>query len=164
MMPLSQSPFGFSEFLTMLHAAGTDGGAARVDLPARLAAPVGESVDVVAVIVSGDDLKPAISGYLLKITSVNGKALGKPVLTEFSCKDGAKVRLATDAFELHRLKTGKEVDELDGLLVKELEKGYIGEEIRLTGHLEKWEKMISKEEQPNRAVVDGSRFVVTKQL
>ena len=147
-----------------LHAAGTDGAAAKADPPARLATPIGESVDVIALIVSGEDLKPAISGYLLKITSVNGKALEKPVLTEFSCKDGAKVRLATDAFELHQLKTGKEVDELDGLLVKELEKGYIGGEVRLTGHLEKWEKMASKQEQPNREVVDGSRFVVTKQL
>ena len=147
-----------------VYAAGTEGGTAQTATPARLAAPIGESVDVVAVIVSGDDLKPAISGYLLKITSVNGKALEKPVLTEFSCKDGAKIQLATDAFELHQLKTGKEVDELDGLLVKELEKGYIGEEVRLTGHLEKWEKMASRKEQPNRTVVDGSRFVVTKQL
>ena len=150
--------------VSALHAAGTDGAAAKADPPARLATPIGESVDVIALIVSGEDLKPAISGYLLKITSVNGKALEKPVLTEFSCKDGAKVRLATDAFELHQLKTGKEVDELDGLLVKELEKGYIGGEVRLTGHLKKWEKMASKEEQPNRTVVDGFRFMVTKQL
>ena len=100
----------------------------------ELGIPLGTCGEIQATIIAGRDLrlKQYVSAYLLSVTHVAGKKLATPVNLRFGSAPGAMVDLASDAFELHELKTGKKTGMLTGEKIQELEKGYVGKTVKLT--------------------------------
>lgn len=99
----------------------------------RLGVPLGTAVEIRAEIISGHSLrlKAYASRYLLKVTHVSGKALQDPPTLEFEVPGFIDANVASDHFELAELKRGERVGRLSGAEIKELEKGYVGEVVRL---------------------------------
>lgn len=98
-----------------------------------LGLPLGTATDIHATVIAGSELRlKRYDGiYLLRVTKVAGHPLGKPVNLEFAVPGFSNVRLACNAFDLYRLKTGKEAGQLDSKEIAELEKGYVGKERHL---------------------------------
>ena len=103
----------------------------------NLGVPLGTAMEIRAVVVSGAALlsKRYASRYLLQITHIDGRALAKPILLEFSRSSiFAKVPLASNHFELYALKTGIETGSLTETQIAELEKGYVGKEVNVMAY------------------------------
>lgn len=106
----------------------------EMDVIGTLGVPLGEVVEVQAVIVSGSETRAkALDGrYLLRIESINGTALGKPVTKTFIVWPLSHVKIANDDFSLHKLKTGRKAKSLDSEQIKELEKDYVDKRVKLS--------------------------------
>lgn len=68
------------------------------------------------------------------MTEVAGRPIGKPFNIEFTVPALANVKLARDPFQLYELKTGNKIGRLDSNQIAELEKGYVGNEMRLAAY------------------------------
>ncbi|HJZ92350.1 MAG TPA: hypothetical protein VKE40_15850 [Gemmataceae bacterium] len=100
----------------------------------ELGIPLGTCADIQAKVIAGRDLrlKQYASAYLLSVTHVGNKRLATPVNLRFVSAPGVSVKLASDGFELHELKTGKKTGTLTDTKIRELEEGYVGKTIKLT--------------------------------
>jgi hypothetical protein len=94
---------------------------------------LGTVSEIRAIVIAGNQLrtKQYQGSYLLRVTDVDGRALTKPRLMEFSIPSFTRVKLASDAFGLYELKTGIKAGPLDSKQIAEIEKGYVGKEMRL---------------------------------
>lgn len=98
-----------------------------------LGLPLGTVAEIRATVVKGP-YKVDQGRYLLRVTEVNGKPLaGSPVL-RFGVPPGGRVTLPADRFELHELKAGRKVGQLEGAQIAEDEKGYVGKQVRLIAY------------------------------
>ena len=88
-------------------------------------------------VIDGDTLKlkEYLGTFLLKIYSVNDKTLNAPVLMTFSDETES---LASDDFQLYKLKTGKAAKSLSSSQIDTIKKKYAGQKLTLmayeTGH------------------------------
>lgn len=104
-----------------------------MDVIGYLGVPLGEVVEVQAIILSGEKRRKSLVGrYLLQIESVNGTALDEPALMTFIIWPLSHVKLANDHWSLHKLKTGRKAKSLDSEQIKELEKDYVGKRVKLS--------------------------------
>jgi hypothetical protein len=96
-----------------------------------LGLPLGTVVEIRGNVISGDELRlKAYAGtYLLRVKEVGGRARVPPAVMEFSAPFVAS--LPSDPFELYESKTGSKPDGLDSAQIKQLEKGYVGKQVRL---------------------------------
>ena len=103
------------------------------DVIGKIGVPLGQVAQITAVIVDGDTFKTkGDSGrFLLKITQVNSKPLGKPVVMNFGSMPFHDVNLANNDFKLYELKHGQKPKSLDTEQVTELKKGYVGRIVKL---------------------------------
>ena len=76
-------------------------------------------------------MKQYQSSYLLRVTQVNGHSLARPPVMEFSVPGFVSVKLANDDFDLYELKTGTKTGRLDSAQIADLQKGYVGKQVRL---------------------------------
>lgn len=99
----------------------------------KLGHPLGTAVEIEAELVAGHSLrmKAYDSLYLLNVTHVDGKELAAPQLMRFSVPGFISVKLANHTFALYELKHGKKAASLDSTQIAELEKGYVGQKVRL---------------------------------
>ena len=114
-----------------LAAAAGGGGKAAPVVPggrAALDVPAGTEVRVQGKIVRADaaGCKELEDQYVLEISQVNGKELPDKKIFQFLAAKDLAPKIAGDIFELHRLKTGKETDEIPWAQVVALEKAYLG--------------------------------------
>jgi hypothetical protein len=100
----------------------------------ELGIPLGTCADIQAKVIAGRDLrlKQYDRAYLLSVTHVGNKLLATPVTLRFITAPGVSVKLASDGFELHELKTGKKTGTLTDTKIRELEEGYVGKTMKLT--------------------------------
>ena len=105
----------------------------EMDVIGTLGVPLGEVVEVQAVIVSGSETRAKVldGRYLLRIESVNRTALDEPATKTFTIWPLSHVKIANDHFSLHKLKTGQKAKSLDSGQIKELEKDYVGKLVKL---------------------------------
>lgn len=105
----------------------------RHPIEGRLGIPLGQVADVQAVIVAGSTLggKQLASSYLLSVQQVDGRALDGSSPFAFSLAPGSAARLATNAFELHKLRRGTAAHSIDDQVRATLEDGYVGASFRL---------------------------------
>jgi hypothetical protein len=107
--------------------------APSVQMSGRLGLTLGTEARIEVEIVRAEDVKmPTLAGgYLLRVLRVNDRDLtGKPVFQYTADKTLAR-KLPKDSFELHRMKTGKDVDELTMEQLKVAEDGYVGRKLTL---------------------------------
>lgn len=76
-------------------------------------------------------MKQYQSCYLLRVTEVNGRPLALSPLMEFSVPSFVSVKLATDNFDLYEMKLGAKTGQLDSAQIEQLQKGYVGKQVRL---------------------------------
>ncbi|MBC8115525.1 MAG: hypothetical protein H7062_14160 [Candidatus Saccharimonas sp.] len=107
---------------------------AAMDVIGDLGVPLGEVVEVQAVIVSGSETRAKVlqGRYLLRIESVNGTTLDKPATKTFIIWPHSHVKIANDHWSLYELKTGRKTESSDSEQIKELEKGYVGKRVKLS--------------------------------
>src|SRR4051812_9921551 len=100
----------------------------------ELGIPLGTCGDIQAKVIAGRDLrlKQYDGAYLLSVTHIGNKRMATPVNLRFVIAPGASVKLASDGFELHELKTGKRTGTLTDTKIRELEEGYVGKAMKLT--------------------------------
>lgn len=105
----------------------------RRNVVGSLGLPLGTAVEIEAEVVSGRSMrrKGYDSLYLLKVLSVDGKELSTSPLMQFSSPGFAGVELANHTFALYELKHGTKAKSLNSTQIAELEKGYVGKEVRL---------------------------------
>lgn len=98
-----------------------------------LGVPLGTVTEIRARVVAGRELRAkAYEGaYLLRVMEVDGRPLAPPPVMEFHVPRFVSVKLASDHFALHELKTGSATGRLDSARIGELEKDYVGKEMRL---------------------------------
>lgn len=99
----------------------------------KLGVPLGTVVEILAVIVAGREtrLKQYQGDYLLRVSDVDGQPLPQFQLMEFSVPGFVSVKLANDDFDLYELKTGTKASKLNSAQIEELQKGYVGKQVRL---------------------------------
>ena len=100
----------------------------------ELGIPLGTCGDIQAKVIAGRDLrlKQYDGAYLLSVTHVGNKRMATPVNLRFETAPGVSVKLASNGFELHELKTGKKTGTLTDTKIRELEDGYVGKTVKLT--------------------------------
>ncbi len=105
----------------------------EMDVIGKLGIPLGEVVEVQAVIVSGSKIgaKELEGKFLLRIESINDKSLEKPTVERFRVLPFSGAEIANDHFDLYELKTGKKTGRLDSNQIKELEKDYVSKKVKL---------------------------------
>ncbi|MCX7010589.1 MAG: hypothetical protein NTY53_25650, partial [Kiritimatiellaeota bacterium] len=110
----------------------------RVAVIGRLGVPIGQAVEIEAVVIAGRELgeKAYQSDYLLKVTQVAGRPLTNPPLFRFKTHSWDHVPLAGDTFALYELKTGRKTGSLDDKQITELERGYVASSVRLLAYEE----------------------------
>jgi hypothetical protein len=98
--------------------------------------PLGVVAKMEATVVEGASLqdKEHRGSYLLQVDAVGGEGLAPPVLMEF--RAGFGLGLATDIFQLAKMKTGKETGSLDDREISKLQEGYVGAHITVYGYEE----------------------------
>jgi hypothetical protein len=95
-----------------------------------LGIPLGQAAVIEARIVSGGETRKADT-YLLRITSIDGVRLEKPLTMDFCVPGFADARLAHDVFRLYELRNGHKAGRLTSHQIEKLEKGYLGREVKL---------------------------------
>lgn len=105
----------------------------EMDVIGTLGVPLGEVVEVQAIIVSGSETRAKVldGRYLLRIESINSTALGKSVTKTFIIWPHSHVKIANDHWTLHELKTGRKAKSFNSGQIKELEKDYVGKRVKL---------------------------------
>lgn len=105
----------------------------RRNVVGKLGLPLGTAVEIEAEVVSGRSLrrKGYDSLYLLKVMNVDDRELNPPPLMRFSSPGFASVELSSHTFALYEMKQGRKAKSLDSTQIAELEKGYVGKEVRL---------------------------------
>jgi len=100
----------------------------------KLGVPLGEMVEIEAVIVSGRVVQPESkslqSAYLLRVEKVGAQVLPIPQLAMFATWD-SEVSLPRDAFGLFERKEGRKAGSLSRSQIEELERDYLGRRLRL---------------------------------
>ncbi|MCA9256967.1 MAG: hypothetical protein KDA33_15065, partial [Phycisphaerales bacterium] len=98
-----------------------------------LGLPLGTVAEIHATIVDGDDLrmKTYQGAYLLRVTNVNGRPLEPSPVMEFSVPGFIGVELANDNFQLYEMKTGEKTGRLESDVIEDLQKDYVGREVKL---------------------------------
>lgn len=98
----------------------------------ELGKPLGTAVEIQAEVIAGRSLRLKIydSTYLLKVTHVDGKEVGKPPVLRFN-DPFSDAELANSTFALYELKHGTKATQLNSSQIAELEKGYVGRIVRL---------------------------------
>jgi hypothetical protein len=101
-----------------------------------LGVPFGTVVEIRATVIAGRELqsKALVSRYLLRVTEMNGRPLPTPQTMEFRVPGFVRVALASGNFDLYELKNGKPTGSLTGEQIAELEKGYVGKQVRLAAY------------------------------
>lgn len=104
------------------------------DVIGELGLPLGDGTEIVATIVPGRETrrKADAGRYLLRVHSVSGKELPKPLLMNFEVSATSGAALANDGFDLYELKKGEKPGSIDSAELAELEKGYVGSKVKLT--------------------------------
>ena len=99
----------------------------------RLGLPVGTVTEIRATVIAGSELelKQYDGSYLLRVTEVGGRAVRKPFPIELQVLGFVDVRLANNSFRLYELKTGKKAARLDSGQIADLQKDYVGKNVRL---------------------------------
>jgi len=99
----------------------------------RLGVRLGNVIDIKATIVSGRETrrKALSSLYLLDVTEINDKQLAAPIRLRFSVPPIADAKLASTNFGLYKLKHGEPAKRLSSAQLDELEKDYVGSEVKL---------------------------------
>ena len=68
---------------------------------------------------------------LLRVSEVDGRPLPQLPVMEFSVPSFVDVELANDNFDLYELKNWTRAGSLDSAQIEELQKGYVGKQVRL---------------------------------
>jgi hypothetical protein len=97
----------------------------------KLGQPLGVVMRMEGTVVDGASLHDKVhsSSFLLRIDSVAGKPLDKPVVMDFE-----GTALPNSDFALHEWKTGKKTGQLDSRQIAELKVGYVGSRVTLHGY------------------------------
>jgi len=105
----------------------------RVKVIGKLGCQLGNVVEIEGIIVAGSELKrkDLQSEYLIRVDKVDGKLLSSAPTMRFHVRSFHGVSLASDAFSLYKLKKGKKAGQLSDNDIRELEKGYVGKQVRL---------------------------------
>jgi hypothetical protein len=113
--------------------AADNSSATFVQKPGRLGLALGTEARIVVEIVRAEDVKmPALAGgYLLKVLRVNDRDLTETPIFQYKAEKALARKLPNDSFGLHRMKTGKDVDELTMEQLKTAEDGYVGRKLTL---------------------------------
>jgi hypothetical protein len=98
----------------------------------RLGVPMGRAVEIDATIVAGRELgdKASDGTYLLRVNEVERKAI-EPVVIPFYVQSWGDAKLASNEFDLYKLKKGKKAGSLNEDQIKEIERGYVGKRVTL---------------------------------
>lgn len=102
-----------------------------------LGVPLGTFVQIKAEIIDGDSFgtKGYSGEFLLKILSVNDKAMSRQLMMSFYPSVSAhKLPVANDHFSLYKLKYGKEASQLTRSQIEELKKDYVGKEFEFLAY------------------------------
>lgn len=108
----------------------------NAEIIGSLGVPLGECVQIEAVVTKGGRTKAQAGRYLLTVTHVAGNELVEPEKCFFYVHRfaTARVRLANDAFGLHELQTGNKAGQIDSVEITELEQGYVGSRVSLLAY------------------------------
>jgi hypothetical protein len=99
----------------------------------ELGVPLGTIVEIRAIVIAGHKwgTKADDGKYLLRVTELDGRPLIPTPYMHFFVHGVASVNLANDDFALYELKKGQKAHQLDSKQIAELEKGYVGKQVRL---------------------------------
>ena len=99
----------------------------------RLGLALGTESRIEVEIVRAEDVKMpgVVGGYLLRVLRVNDRDLPEKPVFQFRAEKTLAQKLPNDSFGLHRMKTGKEVDEMTMEQIKTAEEGYVGRKLTL---------------------------------
>jgi hypothetical protein len=100
----------------------------------RMGIKLGVVVKVKGVVISGDELryKAASGRYFFRVTEIEGKTLGTPVVMAFSKEMWDSAPMADNAHNLYWVKKGKAPDAgVSSKEREELQAGYLGKEFQL---------------------------------
>ncbi len=99
----------------------------------ELGIPLGTVAEIHASMVSGSEtrMKANEGSYLLRVMKVNGRPLTPPPLMRFHVPGFIAVKLAKDDSELYELKYGAKTGSLSSAKIEELQKDYVGKQVRL---------------------------------
>ena len=100
----------------------------------ELGQPLGKCFDIEGTVYLGSDLhdKGAEGRYLIRVTTVNGKPLDKPVLMKFAVPGFVQSSLASNDFALYEKQSGQPAHNLASDEVTAMRKGYVGKTVRAT--------------------------------
>ena len=105
----------------------------RLVIEERLPVPFGTVVKMKVIIVDGEELndKGHQSSFLLKVMSVDGITLSKPVIIEFEDETG---KFPNGVFELYKYLKGKEAHSISSEESDKIKKKYVGKEFDIAGY------------------------------
>jgi hypothetical protein len=95
-----------------------------------LGVPLGTVAEIEAEIVRGGNAK-ADPDFMLRVTAVDNVPLPDAMNMRFSVPAFVRVPIASNYFELHKLKTGERAASLDTAQMEQLAEGYVGKRVRL---------------------------------
>jgi hypothetical protein len=101
-----------------------------------LGKPLGVCCELEATIYRGSDLndKGNEGRYMLRVISVDGSVLAKPILLNFTVPGFVQSNLVTDDMALYEKVNGKPTGPVDSVQIAALEKDYVGKPVRVCAY------------------------------